>query len=59
MQKTDDDNLTRKKLFNNKWKFASRLTESIPQAEEITLDNNGTLYVLSEPNLFYTFHFNG
>jgi uncharacterized protein YjiK len=35
------------------------LTQSIQQAEGVTLDNNGTLYVLSEPNLLYKFHFNG
>lgn len=35
------------------------LTNSIPQAEGITLDNKGTLYILSEPNLLYRFHFNG
>jgi uncharacterized protein YjiK len=35
------------------------LTNSIPQAEGVTLDNDGTLYVLSEPNLLYKFHFSG
>ncbi|MDX2463474.1 MAG: SdiA-regulated domain-containing protein [Porticoccus sp.] len=31
------------------------LTKSIPQAEGITLDNEGALYILSEPNLLYRF----
>jgi uncharacterized protein YjiK len=31
------------------------LTEDIPQAEGITMDDHGTLYVISEPNLFYAF----
>lgn len=31
------------------------LTESVPQAEGITLDYNGYLYIVSEPNLFYRF----
>ena len=35
------------------------LTESIPQAEGITLDNEGALYILSEPNLLYRFDTKG
>lgn len=35
------------------------LTKSIPQAEGITLDNKGTLYILSEPNLLYRFDTKG
>ncbi|MHB9798149.1 SdiA-regulated domain-containing protein [Pseudomonas sp. MT3] len=31
------------------------LRRSVPQAEGITLDDNGTLYLVSEPNLFYVF----
>lgn len=35
------------------------LNTSIPQAEGITLDNDGTLYILSEPNLLYRFSTRG
>lgn len=31
------------------------LLKGIPQAEGITIDNEGYLYVVSEPNLFYRF----
>ncbi|MGY2376907.1 SdiA-regulated domain-containing protein [Pseudomonas sp. SDO524_S393] len=31
------------------------LKNTIPRAEGVTMDENGTLYVLSEPNLFYRF----
>ncbi|TBU75980.1 SdiA-regulated domain-containing protein [Phytopseudomonas daroniae] len=31
------------------------LKESVPQAEGIALDENGVIYMISEPNLFYTF----
>ncbi|WP_409277479.1 SdiA-regulated domain-containing protein [Pseudomonas defluvii] len=31
------------------------LQQSVPQAEGIALDDNGTLYLVSEPNLFYSF----
>lgn len=33
----------------------SGLRRSVPQAEGITLDDTGTLYLVSEPNLFYVF----
>tara|TARA_R110001592_G_scaffold321037_1_gene599293 strand:- start:35965 stop:36915 length:951 start_codon:yes stop_codon:yes gene_type:complete len=35
------------------------LRKSIPQAEGITLDNEGVLYILSEPNLLYRFDTKG
>lgn len=31
------------------------LKESVPQAEGIALDETGVIYMISEPNLFYTF----
>ncbi|MHB0765928.1 SdiA-regulated domain-containing protein [Stutzerimonas sp. NM35] len=31
------------------------LTRSVPQAEGVTLDDRGVLYLISEPNLFYRF----
>ncbi|NMF91351.1 DNA-binding protein [Aromatoleum petrolei] len=32
------------------------LADSVPQAEGLTLDERGNLYVVSEPDLFYAFH---
>ena len=31
------------------------LEKSVPQAEGIAMDDEGTVYVVSEPNLFYVF----
>ncbi len=38
--------------LSRKW---SGLKEDIPQAEGITLDSRGNLYIVSEPNLFFRF----
>ena len=31
------------------------LQKTVPQAEGIAMDDDGTLYLVSEPNLFYVF----
>ncbi|MCY1465245.1 SdiA-regulated [compost metagenome] len=38
--------------------WLSELKHSAPQPEGVTLDKDGNLYVVSEPNLFYAFRKN-
>lgn len=47
---TSDGQLLSEYSFNGGWLDFS---DKVPQAEGITIDNEGTLYVLSEPNLLY------
>lgn len=37
------------------WKNFHGLHNSVPQAEGVTIGEDGTLYIVSEPNLFYVF----
>jgi uncharacterized protein YjiK len=41
--------------FRSLWRGLAGLAKSVPQAEGMTLDDEGNLYVVSEPNLFYAF----
>lgn len=41
--------------FRSLWRGLAGLAQSVPQAEGMTLDDQGNLYVVSEPNLFYAF----
>lgn len=37
------------------WRGFHGLSQSVPQAEGITIDVNDNIYIISEPNLFYVF----
>lgn len=41
--------------FRSLWRGLAGLDASVPQAEGMTLDGKGNLYLVSEPNLFYSF----
>ena len=40
---------------HNEVRNALGIKNTIPRAEGVTMDENGTLYMVSEPNLFYRF----
>jgi len=41
--------------YRSLWSGFAGLKDSVPQAEGMTFDDKGDLYVVSEPNLFYAF----
>jgi len=41
--------------FRSLWRGFAGLKSSVPQAEGVTFDARGDLYLVSEPNLFYAF----
>ncbi len=41
--------------YRSLWGGFAGLADRVPQAEGLTLDDQGRLYVVSEPNLFYRF----
>ena len=41
--------------FRSLWSGFAGLERSVPQAEGMTFDAQGNLYLVSEPNLFYAF----
>ncbi len=41
--------------FRSLWSGFAGLDKSVPQAEGMTFDDRGNLYLVSEPNLFYAF----
>ena len=41
--------------FRSLWSGFAGLKDSVPQGEGITFDDQGDLYLVSEPNLFYAF----
>ena len=41
--------------FRSLWSGFAGLDNSVPQAEGMTFDDRGDLYLVSEPNLFYAF----
>ncbi len=41
--------------FRSLWSGFAGLNKSVPQAEGMTFDDRGDLYLVSEPNLFYAF----
>ena len=52
MELSDSGKMLSYRSFN---RFTSDLQHTAPHPEGVTLDNDGTLYVVSEPNLFYSF----
>ncbi|MCQ4326468.1 SdiA-regulated domain-containing protein [Pseudomonas stutzeri] len=52
MELSDDGRMLSYRSLNG---LLSDLQRSAPQPEGVTIDNDGTLYVVSEPNLFYSF----
>ena len=56
MELSDTGRMLSYRSFNG---IFSDLRRTAPQPEGVTIDGDGTIYVVSEPNLFYSFRRQG